>query len=204
MRRLTGSSGKWCVLVVIVMLGGCASSGITGAIPIEKYVPEPETTVPEYSIAVGDMLSIQVWDQPQVSGRMRVRNDGRITLPLLNDITAVGKSPSQLASDIEAGLKSVVLVPKVTVVVEESKPSTISVFGEVIKPGTQPLERDTGVALALAAAGGLTSFGHKDRIFVVRSTPKPIRLQFTYDAVMRQIGPAAEFRLKPGDVIVVE
>ena len=60
------------------------------------------------------------------------------------------------------------------------------------------------MAQALAAAGGLTNFAHKDRIFVVRSTPKPVRIHFTYDALTRKVGPASAFRLKPGDVIVVE
>jgi len=175
-----------------------------GAIPIDRYVEEPSAEPMEYVIGIGDMLSIQVWDQPQISGRMRVRSDGRITLPLINDVTAVGKTPGKLATDIEAGLKSVVLVPKVTVVVEESRPLTISVFGEVAHPGTQPLDGNTGVAQALAAAGGLTVFAHKDRIYVVRTVPKPVRIQFNYDTVMRQIGPGAAFRLKPGDVLVVE
>jgi polysaccharide biosynthesis/export protein len=192
------------MLVVNSMLAGCSSSGIAGAIPIEKYVDEPDTGSAEYAIGVGDMLSIQVWDQPQISGRMRVRNDGRITLPLINDVTAAGKTPAKLAGDIEASLKSVVLVPKVTVVVEESKPLTISVFGEVGRPGSQPLDGSTGVAQALATAGGLTNFAHKDRVFVVRNTPKPVRIRFNYDDLLRQIGPGAVFKLRPGDVIVVE
>ena len=150
------------------------------------------------------MLSIQVWEQGQMSGRMRVRSDGRISLPFINDIEAAGKTPRALAADLENGLKTVVLTPRVTVVVEESKPLTISVMGEVAKPGPQTLERDTGVAHALAAAGGLTNFAHKDRIFVVRTSPKPVRIHFTYDSLTRAEGSASTFRLKPGDVIVVE
>jgi polysaccharide biosynthesis/export protein len=185
------------------VLTACAS-GTGGAIPVEQYKEEGTAGTGEYIIAVGDMLSIQVFDQPQISGRMRVRSDGRISLAFVNDVQASGKTPVALASELEAGLKSVVLNPKVTVVVEESKPLTISVLGEVSKPGTQTYERDSGIAQALASAGGLTNFAHKNRIFVVRSTPKPVRIHFTYEAITRKVGPASAFRLKPGDVVIVE
>ena len=181
----------------------CAS-GTGGAIPVEQYKEEAVSGTGEYIIAVGDMLGVQVFDQPQISGKMRVRSDGRISVPFVNDIQAAGKTPLGLAGELEAGLKSVVLNPRVTVVVDESRPLTISVLGEVTKPGTQTFERESGVAQALAAAGGLTNFAHKDRIFVVRSTPKPVRIHFTYEAITRKVGPASTFRLKPGDVVIVE
>jgi polysaccharide export outer membrane protein len=193
------------ILCVACLGGGIAACGSAGgAIPVALYKDLPDPAAGEYLINVGDMLNIQVWDQAQMSGRMRVRNDGRVSLPFVNDAVAAGKSPSKLAADLEAGLKSVVLNPKVTVVVEESKPLTISVLGEVSKPGPQPLERETGVAQALAAAGGLTTFAHKDRIFVVRTAPEPARIHFTYEELTRRVGPASMFKLRPGDVIIVE
>jgi polysaccharide export outer membrane protein len=184
-------------------LSACGSAA-GGSISVEQYKEPPDRAAGEYQIGVGDMLSIQVWDQSQMSGRMRVRNDGRVSLPFVNDELAAGKTPSKLAGDIETSLKSVVLNPKVTVVVEDSKPLTISVLGEVAKPGPQALERDTGVAQALAAAGGLTNFAHKNRIYVVRASVPPVRIHFTYQALTRMAGAASSFRLKPGDVIVVE
>jgi polysaccharide export outer membrane protein len=78
------------------------------------------------------------------------------------------------------------------------------VLGEVSKPGTQQYERESGIAQALAAAGGLTNFAHKNRIFVVRSAPKPVRIHFTYESITRKVGPASAFKLKPGDVVIVE
>lgn len=181
----------------------CASTG--GAIGVDQLKDESGATGPaEYIVGVGDMLSIQVYNDAQASGRMRVRSDGRISLPFVSDIQAAGKTPVQLARDIEAGLKTVIVNPQVTVVVEESTPLSISVLGEVSKPGSQSLQRDTGVADALAAAGGLTAFAHKDRIFVVRTVPKPIRIHFTYEALTKGIGQAPLFRLRPGDVVVVE
>jgi polysaccharide export outer membrane protein len=90
------------------------------------------------------------------------------------------------------------------VVVEESTPLSISVLGEVSKPGSQVLQRELGVADALAAAGGLSAFAHKSRIFVVRNGPPPVRIHFTYDAITRKVGKASQFRLRAGDVVIVE
>jgi polysaccharide export outer membrane protein len=192
-------------LLAFLLVGGlvaCASA--SGAIPVDQFKDDAPSATSEYLISIGDLISIQVWDQPQMSGRMRVRSDGRISLPFVNELQAAGKTPSGLATELEAGLKAVVIAPRVTVAVEESKPLTISVLGEVARPGPQVLDEQTGVAHALAAAGGLTTFAHKDRIFVVRTSPKPLRIHFTYDALTRGLGAAASFRLRPGDVIVVE
>jgi polysaccharide export outer membrane protein len=189
---------------VAAALSTACASGSGGAIPVEQYKAPTDAAANDYTIGIGDVLSIQVWDQPQMSGRMKVRTDGRISVPFVSDAIALGKTPSKLAADLEAGLKSVVINPKVTVVVEEERALTVSVLGEVAKPGTQPLMRDTGVAEAIAAAGGLNNFAHKDRIYVVRSKPTPVRIHFTYDQLTRNIGAASQFKLRPGDVIVVE
>jgi polysaccharide biosynthesis/export protein len=204
-QRFTG--GAVLVMIAIGLATGlstaCASA-TGGAIPIEQYKEPTDEALSDYTIGVGDVLGIQVWDQPQMSGKMKVRTDGRISVPFVSDVPAVGKTPSKLAADLEAGLKSVVLNPKVTVVVEEERPLTISVLGEVAKPGSQSFTRETGVAQALAAAGGLNNFAHKDRIYVVRAAPTPVRIHFTYDQLTRGVGVASQFRLRPGDVIVVE
>jgi polysaccharide export outer membrane protein len=182
----------------------CASA-IGGAIDVDQFKDEGEvaTTPGEYVIGVGDMLNILVYNDTQVSGKMRVRSDGRISLALLNDVVAAGKTPAALAADIETGLKKFILNPQVTVSLEDVT-LMISVLGEVTKPGPQPLLRESGVADALAAAGGLSAFAHKDRIFVIRARPQPVRIHFTYDALTKGIGHAPSFRLRAGDVVVVE
>ena len=192
-----------CFSMIAAIAGAC-SSGTGGAIPVEQYKEAGAVAPAEYVINSGDTLSVSVWEQPNMSGKMRVRSDGKISLPLLQDIDAAGKTPSKLVSDIEANLKSIILNPRVTIVIEESKPLTISVVGEVNRPGPVPLDRETGVAQALASAGGLTTFAHKDRIFVVRQAPAPVRIHFTYEALTRTAGAASTFRLRPGDMIVVE
>jgi polysaccharide export outer membrane protein len=201
---------RWTVVAVVVccltgFFPACGSTG--GSIEVEqvKETPDPPAGS-EYTINVGDMLSVQVFEQANLSGRMRVRSDGRISLPLLNDVDAAGKTPGKLKNDLEAGLKAVILNPQVTVVVEESQPPTvnISVLGEVAKPGLQMLQPGAGVAQALAAAGGLSTFAHKNRIFVLRAGPPTTRIHFTYDALTRTAGRAPLFRLHTGDVVVVE
>jgi polysaccharide export outer membrane protein len=202
--RLCGVAACAALISAALSAGGCASASGTSGIPVEQYSDDTPAVPAEYIISSGDIVSIQVWDQPQMSAKVRVRSDGRISLPFVNDMEAEGKTPTKLASDIEATLKSVVLTPKVTVVVEDSKPPTISVIGEVAKPGLQSLERDSGVASALAAAGGFTNFAHRDRIYVIRGKPKAVRIHFTYKALTEGTGPASAFRLRPGDIVVVE
>ncbi len=160
----------------------------------------------EYTIGVGDTLNVQVFDQTNLSGTVRVRTDGKITLTLVGELVAAGKTPVGLQGEIEASLKAVVLVPRVTVVLVESSPLTIPVFGQVASPGDKALPRGpagVGVAQALAAAGGLGTFGHKDRIYVVRPG-EPKRIRFNYDDLLRAVGRGPSFRLRLGDSIVVE
>jgi len=190
---------------VSAMASACASGTTAGSIDIEK-VAQPPDPAPgsEYTIQIGDLLDVQVWDQDKMSAKTRVRNDGRISLPFLNDVEAAGKTPVALSGELETGLKAVVLNPRVTVVVEESRLLTVSVLGEVAKQGALQLEPGAGVVQAIAAAGGLSTFAHKDRIFVVRSTPQPIRIHFTFKDLTSGTGKAQLFRLRNGDVIVVE
>ena len=202
-----------CVLVFVSCLAGlmtaCASSSL-GTIEVEQLKEDMDSSAAtrEYLIGVGDILSIQVYTPEErderVSGRMTVRTDGRITLQFVNEIDAAGKTALKLAGDIETALKSQIREPQVTVVVEQSSPLSVSVLGEVSKPGLAALPPNAGVADALAAAGGLTLFAHKNRIYVVRTRPQPIRIHFTYDAITKSVGRAQLFRLRPGDVVIVE
>lgn len=196
-----------CILAIVGCVGlvsACGSSS-AGSIPIDTFPEEPQASGGEYVIGPGDVLNIQVFEQASMSGKSVVRSDGRITLALLNEIVAAGKTPATLKAELEGSLKKLILVPQVTVTVEESSPVSISILGEVAKPGPIQLPRGSGLAQALAAAGGLTTFADRDKIFVVRNSgPEPVRIHVTYDALTRAVGRAATFRLRSGDVIVVE
>lgn len=195
------------VVASLALLSAACSSATKGPFVWVDSLPTAETTAPigQYVIGPGDALNIQVWDQEKMSAHARVRSDGQISLPFLNDVPAAGKTPVTLARDLEDRFKNLIVTPQVTVAVEEPMPLRISVLGEVLEPGLHNIDPGAGVAQALAAAGGLKEFAHKDRIFVVREgTTPPQRIRMTYQALTGVQGRAASLRLRAGDVVVVE
>jgi len=195
-------------LAVVALLCGVACGHSRGAYVWADKLPREPAPEPGYRIAPGDVLAVRVWNQEAMSTpRVRVRNDGVVTLPLLHDVPVAGLTPPDLARQLETKLKTYVVNPVVTVAVEEIRAVQVAILGEVGRPGQYDLDRDAGVLHALAAAGGLTHFADPDRIFVLRSGPGGTggaRVRFTYDALVRGSGPSATYRLRPGDVIVVE
>jgi polysaccharide biosynthesis/export protein len=155
-----------------------------------------------YLIAPGDTLSVRVFNQEGISGTVKVRPDGMITLPFLNDVQAAGVTTVQLAQRIQTRLTEFLVNPVVTVALQETRPLEVSVIGEVQHAGIYRLEPGAGVLNALAAAAGFTDFADRDRIFVVRNGT--LRIRFTYAALSQVRERAAQFRLQPGDVVVVE
>lgn len=192
------------VAAAAAVIAACAHS--PGPFVWADQLPATAPTASVYIIGSGDLLSVQVWDQDRMSGRVRVRSDGRVSLPLIGDVPIVGRTVEDAARTIERELDSAQLVvkPKVTVLLEESNPLSISVLGAVGHPGTYRLESGSGVAEALASAGGLTDYAKRDRIFVVRKVPEPMRVRFRFEDVTRGVGRAAQFRLQSGDVVVAE
>jgi polysaccharide export outer membrane protein len=113
-------------------------------------------------------------------------------------------TPVALGRELEDRLKAIILSPQVTVAVEAAKPLSISVLGQVTQPGLHSLDPGAGVAQALAAAGGLRDFAHKDRIFVLRSGDRPTRIRMTYESIVAGRGRAATLKLRAGGVVIVE
>ncbi|GAC1683668.1 MAG: hypothetical protein NVS9B3_01640 [Gemmatimonadaceae bacterium] len=201
--RMPDCSLSRCFLALIALTGACAP--VQGPfVWVNDYRAAAESRV--YAVGPEDVLSVLVWDAEKYSTRVKVRGDGQISLPLLNDIEVAGRTPAEIARIVEERMRkgNVLLNPHVTVAVEESRHATISVLGAVMHPGKYPLDAGNGVADALAAAGGLTEFAHKDRIFVIRKDPSPARIRFTLAALTSELGPAAVFRLRPGDVVFAE
>jgi polysaccharide export outer membrane protein len=192
------STWVWCGLAA-----ACAQVG--PYVWIDDYSPPAEhDRAEDYRIAPGDLLSVTVYRQEGVSVRERVRQDGKVSIPLLRDVQAAGFTPSVLAQRIQTALKDFINVPVVTVAVVETHPLTVPVLGEVGHPGQYTLEKGAGVLDALAAAGGFTEFAHRDRIFVLRRQPVPVRIRATFEDLSRGQGRAVAFRLQPGDAVVVE
>lgn len=188
----------------VVLLAGCASATKGPFVWADDW-REPTRSDGDYVIGIGDALNVQVWEQEKMSARVRVRSDGQVSLPFLNDVPAAGLTPVRLARDLEERLKSFIVAPQVVVAVDEARPLSVSVLGQVSEPGLHNLSPGAGVAQALAAAGGLKDFAKRDRIFVVRAVADvPTRIRMTWDAVAAGIGGAGRFRLRTGDVVVVE
>jgi polysaccharide export outer membrane protein len=161
-----------------------------------------------YVIGPGDVLQVRVFKQENLSGRVRVRSDGMISLPFVDDLRASGATPRQLSGRIEEQLKSMIVNPVVGVSVEEQRTAQVSVLGEVARPGVYPIDRGSGLLQALAASGGKTEFASEDRIFVIRAAADPpappTRIRFTFRSLTGAEGAAVRFRLRDGDVVVVE
>ena len=191
-------------IALVCLVAACARSP-GPFVWVDAYTPPPEPAE-GYRIRVGDLLSFSVWDHPEMSVRTRVREDGRVSFALIGDLQAATETPESLARALESALlqRNLIVGPRVTVSVEESRGLSIAVLGEVARPGLYQLAMGSGVAQALASAGGFTDFGKRDRIFVVRQAATPQRIRFTYEALTQARGSASAFRLREGDVVVVE
>jgi polysaccharide export outer membrane protein len=190
----------------LALLGSCASVGQfvwVDALPPAESAPADGG----YVLGAGDVISVRVYNQEAMHTKARIRSDGKVSLPFLNDVTAAGYTPSALAQQLQTRLKEFFNLPVVTVALDEARPLSISVLGLVPKQGVFQIDRGTLLSQALALAGGLGEFAHKDRIFVLRQTSPsapPLRIRFTYERIARAEGQAARFALQAGDVVVVE
>lgn len=156
-----------------------------------------------YVIAPGDVLGVRVFNQDNMSTRARVRSDGKIAVPFVGEIDVLGKTPATVAAELSVLLKAYVVSPTVTIVVEEALVASVSVLGEVARPGIYPIDASTGVLQALAAAGGFTDYASRGPIYVVRRSP-PGRIRLSYGALIQGAGKGSLLRLRAGDVLVVE
>ena len=158
----------------------------------------------DYKIGAQDVIRIDVWKEPEISRITPVRPDGRISLPLLNDVQAAGLTPTQLAGVISEGLKKFLTNPQVTVGVTEINSRRVYVTGEVTKPGAFPLQSGMTVLQGLTSSGGFTQFAKIKGIYVLRTEDgKQVKHPFNYKDVVSGKHPELNIVLQPGDVIVV-
>jgi polysaccharide export outer membrane protein len=198
--------GRWTFLAAGTALLLATACSHPGRFVWAESVTHDAAPDASYRIASGDVIAVRVWNQESMSiPRVRVREDGRISMPLIRDVEVAGLSPDEVARQMEARLKEYVVSPMVTVSVEEIRPLRVSVVGEVARPGVYDLERGAGVLHALAAGGGLTPFAASDGVFVLRPLADGgvSRIRFRYEALVRGSA-SAGFRLRSGDVLVVE
>lgn len=159
---------------------------------------------PGYKIGPQDVLKIDVWKEDQLTRTVPVRPDGKITLPLVNDIQAVGLTPMELAGVITEELKKFITSPQVSVSVTEINSRRIFVTGEVMKAGGYTLLPNMTVLQALSSSGGFTQFARIKSIYVLRTeNGKQTKVPFNYKQAVSGKNPEENIELQPGDVIVV-
>ncbi len=161
---------------------------------------------PDYFIGPEDILEITVWKNADLSKTVQVRPDGKISLPLLGDISAVAKTPAQLTEEISAGLKMFMENPTVSIIVKEVNSYQIYVLGEVTKTGKYPLKSKTTLLQGITVAGGFTPMAARNKIVVFRFSKDGeglTKLKASYDDIVVRDGSNQNIELKPGDQIVV-
>ena len=194
-------------LVAALCLGalslfGCATPG--QYVWVTDYREPPMPMDKNTTLVPGDVITIRVYQQPDMSTKTRVRNDGKVSMPLLNDVDAAGQTPAAFAQTLQVRLKEFMNAPVVTVSLDDPRPNSIPVTGEVSKPGVFQLEPGAGVLTALASAGGLTPFATWNKIFVIRQVPSLVRIRFDYRELRDGDRTSLQFQLRQGDAVVVE
>jgi polysaccharide biosynthesis/export protein len=176
-----------------------AAAGETGS-----AAPKAATVDPSYVIGGQDVLDISVWKEAELTRIVPVRPDGKISLPLLNDVQAAGLTPTQLAAQITENLKKFVTNPQVTVIVTAINSQRIYILGEVNRAGAYPLLPNMTVLQGLSSAGGFTLFANLKKIYMFRmENGKQVKYPFNYKDVINGKAPDENVVLKAGDTIVV-
>ncbi len=210
---------KWMNVTALLLLPLLTISAVAQEISSKKgkqskpVVPsvnpgEPKaiaaTNDPSYIIGADDVLDISVWKEPDISRSVPVRPDGKISLPLLNDVQAAGLTPMQLGQLLREKLLNYLTSPQVTVIVTGMNSQRVYILGEVSRAGAYPLLPNMTVLQALAGAGGFGQFANVKGIYVLRNEAgKQVKYPFNYKEVVRGQRPERNILLKPGDTIVV-
>ncbi len=180
----------------------CASSAPGQSSEATASKPHDDSFV----IGNDDILTISVWKEPDVSQRaIPVRSDGKISLPLIGEVQAAGRTPLRLEQDIATRLKSYIADADVTVMVQQINSQKYNILGQVAKPGSYPLLNSQTVLDAIAIAGGFRDFAKQKSIYILRQNPDGTesRLPFNYKNVVKGRDSAQNVKLQPRDTIVV-
>jgi len=193
--------GRKTVLALALVAAIGAAAGVSAGGPAAQAAPQAASTVGGYVIGPGDVLQIIVWKDPDLSRDVTVRLDGMITVPLLGDLQAAGRAPSQLAASITAGFERYVEGPRVVVTVSQATSARFYVIGQVTKSGEFPLSGSTTVLQGLALAGGFREFAKLEDIVVIQKDGTVIGVNYKRLADGKDI--RQNVLLHPGDTIVV-
>lgn len=194
------------VLLISIFCFLCAAQSQQKA---NSAVAATQTATPKandstYVIGPEDVLTIDVWNEKELSGPVPVRPDGKISVPLLNDVQAAGLTPMELMSSLSEKMKKFVSDPTVTVTVTTVNSRKVYILGEVTRPGAFPLVPDMTVLQALTTAGGPTPYAKTSKIYILRTqNGTQNKLAFNYKQVVRGGSSEQNILLKSGDTVVV-
>lgn len=191
-------------LALIVLLAICSLPVWSQTKTADATPVKSATDDPTYVIGPEDMLNVAVWKEPDFSNTVPVRPDGKISLPLLGDVEASGRTPDQLAQDLTVKLKKYIDDPHVTVVVTAINSKRVYILGEVNHPGTMNMSPNMTVLQAISAAGGPTAYANTKKITVLRTVAgKQTKYAFNYKEVIKGNDVQQNILLQAGDTIVV-
>lgn len=196
---------RLCGIVCLLALAACASVPASNQAP--PFTPHPEA-VANYHIGVDDQLQVTVWQNPDLSVSVPVRPDGKITVPLIGDVQAGGRTPTEVAGEIQDKLKSFVRDPQVAVIVTQLRSheylTRVSVTGAVQHPVSAPYHQGMTVLDAILAAGGVSVFAAADQTVLYRKVDGAVRAyRVRLDQILQSGDLATNYPLQPGDVITV-
>jgi polysaccharide export outer membrane protein len=197
-------TGRWSIIpcLVFALLAGCSPSE-----PLPAIAPVGDTSSPEYVIGPLDSLQVFVWRNPEVSTTVPVRPDGRISTPLIEDMQAAGKTPTQLARDIERELGKFIVDPVATVIVTGFNgpfSQQVRVVGEAAKPQAIAYRENMTLLDVMIAVGGLTEFAAGNRAVLIRDVggqQKEYRVRLS--DLIKNGDVSANARILPGDVLMI-
>lgn len=206
-------AGAMCLLVsgglwAQTASGGAATAPASNTAQSSQNV-EPSTAPKPHddSFVIGndDVLAINVWKEPDISRSIPVRSDGKISLPLVGEVQAAGRTPLKLEVEIASRLKNYISEPEVTVIVQQINSQKFNVLGQVNRPGTFVIANSPTVLDAIAAAGGFRDFAKQKSIYILRQNAdgSQTRIPFNYKEVVKGQNPAQNIRLQPRDTVVV-
>lgn len=155
-----------------------------------------------YRIGVGDVLHISVWEEPQFTETAVVRPDGKVSMPLVNEVDVAGLTPEAVQQALTEQLGRFVHKPRVTVTVQEIHSRMVYITGEVQRPGAYPLMDAMNVVQLVSRAGGMTDFAKQKQVYVLRAD-KSARVNVNYQKVLKGQAPQQNVELAPGDTVVV-
>jgi polysaccharide export outer membrane protein len=188
------------ILLTLTVTSACTLTPKNAGRNVINNVPH------EYVIGAGDVLEILVWKNDALSKVVTVRPDGKISLPLVNDVQAAGLTPMELRGAISTELKKYKELPEVSVIVKETLSQVVYLMGQVTKPGPYPLGPNSTVIQVIAQAGGFTEFADRNNIIVLRRNPgsaKEQRIQVNYKSILAGRTVEGDITLKAGDTIIV-